>query len=439
MGADEGFDDDAVEFRPPPAPDDRLWRHPAEMAKLAAGSGRPVGGSPLGRPAAVALHPTDRPHRSLRRSPVAVGFVSVISGALLAGSLMFTAGGLGEEPQRLGLSPLATLVPTGDDVGIVSVAVDQGEVARSASAIVLADGIHVVTSSQVVVGITVATTTSTFATSTLATADSTTNTVSASSTGTSDTNNEAVVRVVDERGVIRRAEVVGIDPVNDLAILRTRGARLTPFDTDLARAPAAPADRAMYGGGFGAGLRRWTAAIAEHDAAYHGDHVDHVGITLLADLLPAAAAGAVAIDDHGRFAGLVSVDLRRGSSGDATRLPAVVVPAARVLRTATEFLERGEITHAWLGVEAAPVIDASRRVARTDGAPVEHVVPDSPAGAAGLRAGDVITRLCDERVASIDDVVARVLDLVPGTRCGVDVLRDGSAWHTELVLGRRAA
>jgi S1-C subfamily serine protease len=352
---------------------------------------------------------------------VAVGFVSVISGALVAGSLMFTAGGLGEEPQRLGLSPLATLVPAGaGDLGIVGVAVDRSEVARSASAMVLSDGIHVVTSSQVVAGITPAGVTDT------------------AGTGTAPADGP-VVRVIDERGVARRAEVVGIDPVNDLAVLRTSGVRLTPFDTDRARTPAAAGEQVMYGGGFGAGLRRWSAAIAALGVAYHGDRVDHVGITLLADPLPAAAGGAVAIDEQGRFAGLVSVDLRRGSSGGAARLPAVVVPAARVLRTAAEFLERGEITHAWLGVEAAPVIDASSTTARAGGAPVEHVVPDSPAGTAGLHPGDLITHLCEERVTSIDDVAARVLDLAPGTRCTVDVQRGDTTWHTELVLGRRAA
>jgi hypothetical protein len=433
VGADDGFDDDAAEFRPPPPPDDRLWRHPAEIARLA-----PVAGGAVPGPApAVASPAGDRPHRSLRRSPVAVGFVSVISGALLAGSLMFTAGGLGEEPQRLGLSPLATLVPATDgDAGIVGIAVDQGEVARSASGIVLADGVHVVTSSQVVSGITPAATTSTI---TSTAGPGAAGATSSSSADRAAAAGRAAVRVVDERGVSRRAEVVGIDLANDLAILRTRGAQLTPFDPDLARAPAQPGEQALYAGGFGAGLRRWIAEIAAHEAAYHGDQIDHVGITLLDDLLPAVAAGAVAIDEHGRFAGLVSVDLQRGSSGGATRLPAVVVPAARVLRTAGEFLERGEITHAWLGVEAAPVVDASRRVARSDGAPVEVVLPDSPAGAAGLRSGDRITRLCDEAVSSIDDVVARVLDLVPGTRCGVDVIRDGATWHTELVLGRRAA
>ena len=128
VGADEGFDDDGVEFRPPPALDDRLWRHPAEVAGMAA------------------LTTT----RNARRSPWAVGFVSVVGSAVLAGSLMFTAGGIGNEPARLGLEPLATLVP---DVGgpgtaragIVTIEVDGPAASRLGTAMVLDDGVHVIT------------------------------------------------------------------------------------------------------------------------------------------------------------------------------------------------------------------------------------------------------------------------------------------------------
>lgn len=428
----EGFDDDAGDYRPPPPIDDRLWRHPAEVGHLVGATGA---AAPPPRAALAA-------RRSLRRSPIAVGFVSVVGGAVLAGSLMFTAGGLGDEPRRIGLAPFATLVPSsGADTGIVSVTAAANDTERNATALVLDDGVHVVTSAQVVAGVP-ATTASLpgpdAATPIPSTAAGMALGRSPASTTNATSPRHAALRIVDEQGVVHAGDVVALDPANDLAIIRVDGTRLTPFDPHETLARAGTGELALLGGGYGAGQRRWRAEIAEHDAAYHGDNVDHVGVSVLADPLPAAAAGAVAIDDAGRVVGVVSVDLRTTGAA-ATRLAAVVVPATRVWRTTEQFLTTGTVSHAWLGVEASPVLDNAVQMTRQRGAAVDHVVPDSPAGTAGVRAGDVITRVCGTRVGTIDDIVARLLEIAPGTVCDVELLRDGNPVRAELVLGSRAA
>src|SRR4051812_40288267 len=101
VGADEGFDDDGPEFRAPLPPEDRVWRHPAEMGATAA--------------AAATQH-------SGGRSPWAVGLVSVLGGVLLAGSLMFAVGGVGDDPGRIALRPIATLAPLADDSDTLKIA-----------------------------------------------------------------------------------------------------------------------------------------------------------------------------------------------------------------------------------------------------------------------------------------------------------------------------
>lgn len=392
VGADEGFDDDGVEFRPPPALDDRLWRHPAEVAGMAA------------------LTTT----RNARRSPWAVGFVSVVGSAVLAGSLMFTAGGIGNEPARLGLEPLATLVP---DVGgpgtaragIVTIEVDGPAASRLGTAMVLDDGVHVITSLQLL--------------------------------GDNTSDAPTRIRIIDRAGVSHDGSLVAHDAMNDLAIVRATGSALTPRTATSSTSFSVGAAMTMFGGGFGTGLRQWNNVVRVTDGVLHGERVDLDGVGVLDQQMPAAAAGAAAFDAAGTYVGLVSVDLGSNITPINTKRPAAIVPAARVLASATQFLHSGTIEHGWLGVEApSPREDpAALSVSFARGATVEQVVAGSPAGVAGVLAGDVLTRVCGSPVASITDVLSRILVTAPGTHCVIEADRGGQPWQAEAIIGQRAA
>lgn len=394
MGDDEQFDDDGYDFRPPPSPDDRLWRHPAELA--------------LGAPAAPLAPISPIRHAQLRRNPWALGFVSVIGSALLAGSLMFAAGGLGDEPRNLGLAPVATLVdrtdPAGDTPGVVAVEVDTEHRARSGNGMVLADGRHVLTTWQLV-------------------------------RATDLDGARTALQVVDEHGTRHLATVVATDELSDLVVLRTDtdGLRPAAFATE-ADAVLGASDRlTLLGGGSGTHLRSWDVGVT--GAATTTSAWGVVGVATLDRRLPSLAAGAVARDADGHFAGLASLDLGDPTARDHA---AVIVPATRVRAVAAQFLAEGTISHGWLGVEANAV-ETTRNVSLRAGTTVAEVVPGSPAAGAGVQPGDVLLRVCGTDVGSIDDVLRVMLQTSPGTSCTIDALRNGTSWHTDAVVGRRAA
>jgi serine protease Do len=390
VGVEDGFDDDGAEYRPPPALDDRLWRHPAEMGRVAT------------PPSTVRV----------RRSPWALGFVSVVGSAVLAGSLMFTAGGIGDEPQRLDLHPLATLVAVsaGDSsAGIVAIDVDSGTGVRHGNGMVLDDGVHIVTSLQL---------------------------VPANATSSAD---NLTVRVVDNNGVTHQGAVVGRDAMNDLAIIRTDGGALQPW---VGAAPAGVAAGDLitaYGGGSGAGLRSWRGTVRNVDAAMRNDTVELVGVALLTDLLPPAAAGAIVHDAKGNFLGLLSVDLPTKATSSMATAAAAIVPASRVLAVTRQFLSGGKISHGWLGVEAPAPAETTLSVSLHAGATVDEVVPESPAGTAGVQHGDVLLSVCGHPVDSIDEVLTQVLATAPGTVCPLVISRGGERWQTTAIIGERAA
>ncbi len=393
VGVEDGFDDDGVDYRPPPALDDRLWRHPTEIGRVDR-----VGSLPP-------------PARS-RRNPWALGFVSVVGSAVLAGSLMFTAGGIGEEPQRLGLQPIATLVanPAGDSgAGIVAIDVDAGSSTRQGNGMVLEDGVHVMTSLQL---------------------------VPAAAPGSTDV---VSIRVIDTDGVARPGAVVARDAMNDLAIIRTDGPALQPW------VPSSPVDGVAgdpvtaLGGGLGTGLRRWQSSIRSVGETMRNDVVEVVGLIMLADALPAVATGSPVTDRHGDLLGMLSVDLGSGHKSSAAALTATIVPATRMLSAGRQFLATGEISHGWLGVEGPSPADATQRVSLRAGVTVDEVVSGSPAGDAGVQPGDVLLSVCGRKVDSIDDVLTEVLATPPGTLCSLVISRAGERWQTAAVIGERAA
>jgi len=63
----------------------------------------------------------------------------------------------------------------------------------------------------------------------------------------------------------------------------------------------------------------------------------------------------------------------------------------------------------------------------------------SPAAAAGLKAGDVVTAIDGKAVASAQDLTNAVADIAPGTSVRVDYLRDGKAASASVTVAERPA
>jgi S1-C subfamily serine protease len=70
------------------------------------------------------------------------------------------------------------------------------------------------------------------------------------------------------------------------------------------------------------------------------------------------------------------------------------------------------------------------------GALLTQVEPGSPAAAAALRPGDLITAFGNAPVTSMLDLMAKVRITPPRTKVDLEVFRDGSRRHVSVVVGR---
>jgi serine protease Do len=105
-------------------------------------------------------------------------------------------------------------------------------------------------------------------------------------------------------------------------------------------------------------------------------------------------------------------------------------------------LARGEkIERGFLGVSiqsVTPEIAAGLGIDSDDGAIISAVTPGSAADRAGLRPGDVITRIGSTRVTAAKDLSRAVADLKPGETARIGLIRNGEPMELEVKVGRLA-
>jgi hypothetical protein len=99
-----------------------------------------------------------------------------------------------------------------------------------------------------------------------------------------------------------------------------------------------------------------------------------------------------------------------------------------------------EATSGWLGVDIGPAAKdvASSPGGAGSGALVTGALHDSPAAAADLRAGDVITAVNGENIAGPKELSAKIRSLAPGATVQLGVLRDGAGRTVTVKLGAMA-
>jgi membrane-associated protease RseP (regulator of RpoE activity) len=121
--------------------------------------------------------------------------------------------------------------------------------------------------------------------------------------------------------------------------------------------------------------------------------------------------------------------------GPGSKAPVVVRSRGRELTLTVDFSVRAVEPNwfprvpgprAWLGVEL---------VESDEGVLVTCVVAGGPAAKAGIRQGDILIRLDDQRVPTVPDALHLIGQMAPGTSAEVVVLRDGKESSLTAVMG----
>jgi serine protease Do len=114
------------------------------------------------------------------------------------------------------------------------------------------------------------------------------------------------------------------------------------------------------------------------------------------------------------------------------------IPVNLAKDSLAQLREKGTVTRGYLGVAVAPLTPDARRTAglqKGGGALVAEVVPRSPAAAAGIKPGDVITAFQGNEIQSPHDLTRRVGGTPPGVTVALDVTRGQERRQVSARLG----
>jgi S1-C subfamily serine protease len=230
------------------------------------------------------------------------------------------------------------------------------------------------------------------------------------------------VRLADGRAV--DGDVVGADAGSDIAVVRVEADGLTAAvlatgDPEVGQLAVA------IGSPFGLDQTVTSGVVSAVGRSVQTPGGAVPMIQTDAPINPGNSGGALA-DRTGRVIG-VNDSIASESGGNVGVGFAVPIETARAV--ADRLVQGLPITNGYLGVSAA---DAS---GQQSGAQVVQVESGSPGSEAGIEAGDVITSLDGDAIASSADLVAAVRSREPGTEVTVDIDRQGDDVEVTLTLG----
>jgi serine protease Do len=152
-------------------------------------------------------------------------------------------------------------------------------------------------------------------------------------------------------------------------------------------------------------------------------------------------SGGPLVNMRGEVVGVNTAGLV-GSAGQPVQGIFFAVSAQVAEPIVEALMKDGQVNRGFLGVEVVsvtPQLAQSENLGAQEGAGIRTVTSGSAADRAGLRAGDVITKIGDHSVKNIGDVSNALAAYRPGQKVKVEYVRGGAAASTDVTLAERPA
>jgi S1-C subfamily serine protease len=389
---EDHHDADDVAYVPPLPPEDRLWRHPSEVA-----SGRPV------------APPTPAPTRFDRRTAVLLVASGVVGATLAVGGVV-ALGGFDERVVERQVAVQASSAsaegPNGAEVvadrtapSVAALVVHRAGRSSPASAVALRSDGYLVTDGPAVDG-----------------ADA--------------------IDVLLHDGTVGAARIVGADDVTGIAVLHVdallEGAVLADDEHRLDVGERTVAVAASPDGGWD--LTVSSGVVSAVDRRLEAPGATRHGMILVDKALPPDAAGGALVDGAGVVVGIVSGTNATGGGMSF----GVATPIDIARHVADQLVEHGRATHVWLGLHGTDLgIDQAAERGLVGGALVEDVDDDGPARLAGVMPGDVVVSVDGQATPTMSALIAALRRHLPGDVVELTVDRDGATRRLQVTLAAK--
>jgi serine protease Do len=251
---------------------------------------------------------------------------------------------------------------------------------------------------------------------------------------------EIHVILADERSY--DAELIGLDPDTDLALIRLQDADNLPVvrlgDSDKVRVGEwALAIGSPFGlqqtvtAGIISATGRTNMGLANYEDFIQTD----------ASINPGNSGGPL-VNLDGEVIGINSAIRTRGAWTGESYSSGIgfAIPINMARRVAADLRDKGSVVRGWLGVSIQNLTEDVARamnLRETKGALIAEVLPDSPAEDAGFEVGDLVLEMNGVKVKDANELKNRVALLIPDERVEFLVNRNGVEKRIDVTIGER--
>ena len=265
--------------------------------------------------------------------------------------------------------------------------------------------------------------------------------------------NEIEIQGEDE-GDLRTAEVVGMDPSSDVALLKLDEADgLTPLELGESSKVQVGDAVVAIGNPFGLDRTVTTGIVSAKQRLIQAPNGFSISDVIQTDAaVNPGNSGGPLLDSAGRVIGINSQIATQGGGNSGV---AFAVPIETAREVAEQLIDDGSVERAYIGLSGGSLTADAAEALNLDvdrGILVESVVQNGPAAEAGIEGsdgevtvgrdsfpagGDVITKLDGEPLEGMDELIAAVNEGSPGDRVTLTVLRGDSERDVAVTLGKR--
>jgi 2-alkenal reductase len=241
-----------------------------------------------------------------------------------------------------------------------------------------------------------------------------------------------------------KATLVGRDPQTDVAVLKVAA-------QGLVAAPLADSDKAPVGAtviAIGSPLGEFQNTVTEGVVSAKGRRVQESASVVLEDLIqtdaainPGNSGGPLIWVAAKQVVGMNTLVQLDPTTDTQAQGLGFAVSSNTIREIANDLIKNGQIVRGFIGISYQPLTPRQAialGLSAPAGITVSQVVAGSPAQTAGIKVGDIITKLNDQQIDQGHPLNSLMLKTRPGDKVRLTLIRDGQTQVLEVTLGRQA-
>lgn len=258
------------------------------------------------------------------------------------------------------------------------------------------------------------------------------------------TNNHVVegtkdVNIILSDGSQEKATIVGTDPYSDIAVLKSSGS--VPAVAVLGNSDVLKPGESVIAIGSPLGDFKNTVTVGVVSATERsidtGQGYQIEGLIQTDAAINQGNSGGPLVNLAGQVIGINTLIVRGTGTGAVAEGLGFAIPINTAQAVANQIIQKGYFSRPYLGINFQPItpdIATSYNLPVKWGVYVTKVADNSPASQAGLKAGDIITRIGNITLDETHSFINTLYTYKPGDQVTVGYVRDGKDLQVQVTL-----